>query len=283
MAYQVYLTAAQFTSDAEFRAWGKAISDGIAAMGQTRRAESGQVNWTTVTKPTLASTVAGFDCFAFADAFQATAPVVYKLEYGTGNSANAMGLWLTVGSGTDGAGNVTGVIIARRQIGQWTTSTTVSPTLIAGSTNWIGVFVATGVVTHLFHLERTHDASGADTDLGVLASVSGTWSGQDTSQYLARVNIGTISNEGTLGALAPSTGSGSIGSQTMVFPIFPAAGPFLNPFLNVLIMFAANSTTWVPFPMSHYGATRTYIPLPTTTLVRIRGAVTGLCYVVRCE
>ena len=68
-------------SNANFRAWGSAISAALAAMGWTQTADTGQVNWSTVTVPAAGAYV--YEIWQPADAFQ-TGPTQYflKLEYG---------------------------------------------------------------------------------------------------------------------------------------------------------------------------------------------------------
>ena len=46
----------------------KAVSDQLKAFGWVQTADTGQINWTTVTKPTAATAVAGVEVFHPADA-----------------------------------------------------------------------------------------------------------------------------------------------------------------------------------------------------------------------
>lgn len=82
-----------------------------------RCTDGGQVDWTTVGWPAINTT--HFEIFRFNDVLQSTAPVFIKVEYGTGASAAYPMLFITVGQGTDGIGNLTGVKSARLQCFQY--------------------------------------------------------------------------------------------------------------------------------------------------------------------
>lgn len=100
------------TTDAEFRTWGSAVSAALLAAGLTQTSDTGQINWTTVNKPTAANTTAGYEMWRFNDALQSTAPVYVRITYGSANQAsgNNPGLCLNVANSTNGAGVLTGKI-----------------------------------------------------------------------------------------------------------------------------------------------------------------------------
>lgn len=59
------------------------------------------------------ATASVYYVFKFNDTLQATAPIFIKLEFGNGNAANAPGIWITVGTGSNGAGTITGTVMTR--------------------------------------------------------------------------------------------------------------------------------------------------------------------------
>src|SRR4051812_38221933 len=73
--------------DATFRAWGSGIAAQIAAMGLVQTSDTGQINWTTVTRPGI-NVLAGYEMWRFADSLQATKPVFIRLDYGIAPVAN---------------------------------------------------------------------------------------------------------------------------------------------------------------------------------------------------
>lgn len=73
-----------------------------------RSADTGQVNWATVATEPASGVIRDFEIFAFNDTLQATAPIYVRVDYVSGNST-LNGPRVTVGSTTDGAGNLGGV------------------------------------------------------------------------------------------------------------------------------------------------------------------------------
>jgi hypothetical protein len=96
------------SSDATFRAWAKGVSDLVKAAGLVQTADTGQINFATATWPTVASTSAGFETFYLNDSKHATDPMYIKLSYGGGTATSRAQVWIQVGTGTDGAGGLTG-------------------------------------------------------------------------------------------------------------------------------------------------------------------------------
>lgn len=137
-----------FTSNANFRSWGSSISSSLVTCGLVLTSDTGQINWTTVTIPgTSASTTSfGYEIYRFSDTLQSTKPVFIKLEYGASSYSTSGGsnywawpvLWVTVGTGTNGAGTLTGTVSTRTAFGgtQVTSSgTNGSQTTFATSTS----------------------------------------------------------------------------------------------------------------------------------------------------
>ena len=101
-------------TDARFRALASFVSDNLTAGGLPKTADTGQINLATVTRPAV-NTSGGYEIRRFDDALQATKPVFFKIEYGTGAGSPGTGIsfWLTIGTGSDGAGNITGTFFTR--------------------------------------------------------------------------------------------------------------------------------------------------------------------------
>jgi len=106
-----YSSVLDHTTDAGFRAWGAELSAGLDTIGAAKTADSGQINWTTTTRP-ASGAAAGYEIRKLVDSLSASAPVFIKLEFGT-SGANAPGIWLTIGTGSNGSGTLTGILYAR--------------------------------------------------------------------------------------------------------------------------------------------------------------------------
>lgn len=96
-------------TDADFRAWGSGVSAAIQALGWVQTADTGQIDWLTVLKPTGYAQKMGCEVYRPTDALQASAPWFVRFDYGSSpNAPSRPGLFVRFGSGTDGAGTLTG-------------------------------------------------------------------------------------------------------------------------------------------------------------------------------
>jgi hypothetical protein len=112
------------TTDAEFRTWVAAIIDQLTDIGLTQTSDTGQIDTATVAKPAGVATIQGYAVFRFNDSLQGTAPIYLKFEFGSGAASAALPImWLTTGSGTDGAGTITGTTYRARTNISFTTAT----------------------------------------------------------------------------------------------------------------------------------------------------------------
>lgn len=109
MASLIFGTRLSNADTALFRAWGSAVSTALGQM-LTRVTQTGEINWTTVNAPVAANTFQGFEVYRLNDSLQSTAPLFFKFEYGSANSATISAIRLTIGKGVDGSGVITGVL-----------------------------------------------------------------------------------------------------------------------------------------------------------------------------
>ena len=109
MAITTWSEIVDHTSDAGFRAWGKNVSDNLSTTSSllTKTSDTGQIDWVTVTRPSIFAD-AGFEMYELTDALAATAPVFFKITYGTSNNAFRPNMKIQIGVETDGTGNFVG-------------------------------------------------------------------------------------------------------------------------------------------------------------------------------
>jgi hypothetical protein len=122
MTTKAWFFPIQHNNDANFRAWGSDLSAAFAEVGLVKTADTGQIDWVTVLRPTTTDTAAGYEIWRYTDS-----SVFLKIEYGTQNSSGTPGLWLTVGQGSNGSGTLTGAVSARGTFGSGSTSALSSP------------------------------------------------------------------------------------------------------------------------------------------------------------
>jgi len=163
------------SSDALFRAWGKGLSDAIAAVGFVRTADTGQIDWTTVAFPTAANTQQGYEVYRFNDALQTTVPLFFRVGYGSGLTNGSPSIWLTVGKGSNGTGSITSTLTPSTQT-SWTGTGASSVVSYAssgdGSLLVVGMFLgaANSSLSKVVLIERSRSSMGAATGTGVLCT-----------------------------------------------------------------------------------------------------------------
>ena len=105
------------TTNAGFRSMGSTINSILSGIGLTQTSDTGQINWTTVNAPTGTNQIMGYEIWRFNDTLQSTAPIFMKFEYGSaGSNYQQPQIYLSLGTGSDGAGNITGIYVTSTQI-----------------------------------------------------------------------------------------------------------------------------------------------------------------------
>lgn len=173
MTTRTYSAVMDHTGDAPFRVWAQQLSDELVAAGMVRVADTGTINFTTATRPAI-NTSGGFEIMRFADALQGTAPIFFKIEYGSSTTVTNPQIWITVGTGSNGSGTITGQATTRREclVAGAPTSTVISyPTYICGTAGHLGCAFklgsqSSGLGAGFFAIVRTADATGAHTATG---------------------------------------------------------------------------------------------------------------------
>lgn len=196
-------------NDAGFRAWGYELTYNMALAGIIQTDDTGQIDWTTVTFPGTNTTAAGYTIHRFNDVLQANTPIYFKMEYGRGSAASNPAMWVTVGSGTDGAGTITGTIFARRLMTPNNNAGLIDyplPTFINVSDGFVGIAwkcdaaaaptsnISLSMNGGLF-LMRSTDETGNATQTGMTILVHNVGGGNALQQEAARL-VGTTANYG---------------------------------------------------------------------------------------
>lgn len=177
----------------------------MSSCGLTQASDTGQLTISSVSSLPSIGTYAGYQIWTFSDTLQATYPIYMKFEFGVGVDGGGNGtdwsasstpmLRVSVGSGTNGAGTLTGAVSTTYISPQNNTNTIgdVGDNTVTG-TSWIvwnatyGFFgVAYGAgsrdtnsgeangsaqigATATMFVQRTHDASMNPTNIGVMVA-----------------------------------------------------------------------------------------------------------------
>lgn len=246
-------------SDAEFRKWGKAISDGFAAAGWVKAENN--VNWATVLAPPGAGSHV-YEVWRMADALQATSPVFLKVEYGEGTTTNAPQIWLTLGQATSG-GTITvgtGQPATRHTLDAtngFTTSATETSIWISGTTSRIGIalWVGATAANGLIFVERAKTNNGSDN--GEYTTLIRSTNLDFGYQFTMLQDGRGVAVDGYVGAVT-TTASSIYNSAKGVSDIKPYLGKFGNPMTTVVGIKAADWSDGTTAVVPVYSSNITY-------------------------
>lgn len=281
MATQSWSTRIRHDSDANFREWGSEFATYLALIGLVQTADTGQINWTTVTRASTNSN-AGYEIWRFNDALQSTAPIFIRFDYGTGANAGSPRIQATVGTSSNGSGTIGGTALTTaRTMGigsstSYNSDTGVSSYFCLVDGQLTLAFKATGASTGastgmgaVLLIKRTIDSAGAPD--ATAAQVY--WGGQSqnapgASQALrfatpaAAYTAQTTVNTCAFGFFAQAQASTTVGADIQAalgFTWTPRMQPLLSP-CGVLGSEVSEGST---FTATMVGTTpRTYLRLP---------------------
>lgn len=265
------------TSNAQFRAWGSWVGSTLTTFGFPKTADTGQINWTTVSAPGAGSTIQGYEVRTFNDSAESTSPIYMKLEFGSGTNAATPFMYLTVGTGSDGAGTITGTAITSRQ-------GVASPSSAAGGGQgncyaWtdgsaFGFLMWPGMETtnsgFFFGIERWRANDGTATTHGATEFHSYTNSSSATAACRLLPYVSGFANSSSTNswlAVTPATAvnasSNQTASQGLAFYPAPVFSGWLNrlygPSQMLLACGGADLAAGSQIAISHYGTSRTFL------------------------
>jgi hypothetical protein len=284
MTAQSASTASSSSTSSNFRSRMKAgVSDLLKGTGAlTQTADTGQIDLVSGTFSPVVNTVGGYEIFYLNDALHATKPVYIKIEYGWGqaDTANPQ-LWLTIGSGSNGAGTLTGNLSSRRVVlaGQstaWGSNTAhmcyangaAADSAIVWAGWWGGASYAGVMGGGLFIVERQRDPDGAPNGNGVYITTAGLGEGGTNTDCLRLTPTGLTHAATTrAGLLLPtwSNTSGSttgiVGADTYFCPVLTGfhVQSFGSPSKYLLGYNAGDVSRGVQQSVSLYGAAKTFL------------------------
>ncbi len=280
---------AYLSNNTDFQTWVQGIHAQLVAAGLIQTADTGQINSATVALPGAINTAAGYEIFRFNDTGvangQSVNPVFIKVEYGTGIGAvNRQALWFTVGSGSNGSGTITGVMIPRTQVDPYNNSQTVGTTLqsdCAGDGGWFGLVTnidtSNNQNTFYYILDRIRDGSGVPTGEGLVALYPAAVTGNQTPNIYSWIAGATNNTNPTAGGPfgwfpGPTAeyqgtvlggGQRIVGTNVGILPLMTLAGQLR--FLKAGVVYAKadfGSLGNVQFVANNLGGSHNYMTLP---------------------
>jgi hypothetical protein len=217
--------------------------------------------------------------YQMADALQTGSTKVFlRFDYGSSSSTTNPSFKFQVGTGTDGAGTLTGFVGTSRTFPNFTraSSTTQFQAYAQGSTSsLILYFPAADSPSQraLIAIERTKDTSGADTSTGVtyvFMDNNGTGTNGSSCEYLQQTIhfvaglAPAINNQSSnVANMAPILRTGNLtdafNGSTPVSPLFPMYGIIGNPMLVLAVVDLNDIGQHATFTATMYSATHTWL------------------------
>lgn len=252
------------TTEAGFRAWGARFSQMLADAGLVKTADTGQIDWATATLPGV-NTISGYEVWQFTDALQATAPIFFKVEYGTGGNSSSLLVYLTVSTATNGAGNLSSPITKTTRTNVCRSGTPSSNTLTSRACFSNGSFwiqFHQGVIA--FAIERARGADGTPNSDGFSVymrdpnsdgnrcALQAVRTPSSSAPPSAHLNFCLVPTNATLN-------NASDGVEVQLFPHFALLGHQKLVQTNFLTYLLADITEGSEVPVTMFGTARTYI------------------------
>ena len=290
-----YTWTATTPSAAQFGVWLTSVRDAFLAVGMEQTADTGQYDPGVTTWPAGGGFEAGYWMFRFTDTLQATAPVYIKIRLGRGgNYIHQKAYQISFGSGTDGAGTLTGVVSTVQNVseaGGLGTQTTLQNYAMFSAADGI-CFIGIGATTanafgpweFAFSLERFRDASGNITGDGLNTMYTNSGNLNDplwrmqSLRFVAPTFVGTDHNSYCIAPGLPANAIGSNGDK-LLYPHFyetPNIRQRRSSFTVKAADFGSNPTTFSATPIVSEGS-RTYIHFGSALkpMISILGDVPG--------
>lgn len=249
---------------ATFLEWAELISNMFSSQGWTRTADTGQTTLSTVTQANLPA-VALFEIWQSNDALSSSFPMTVKVGYGSSsNGQSEPAFQITVGSGSNGSGTLlsaspTFIVTtninspANGALFQCSLSGAINRMTCLMFREWPGSF--------FFNIERSHDATGADTgeyftlicggSVIVYSQVSVFPAAQGVT--FTETTVPTVNTTNTTGLI--------LGDNTNLSaaPVWPVVGRFGNPLVGAVSVKGGDIASGALLPVSVYGTAMNYI------------------------
>ena len=261
----------EMANDATFRAWVTDFSTKLGEVGLVQTADTGQIDIATATRPAI-NVAAGYQIWRFP-----SQAVFMKIEYGSAGGIGYPGVWLTVGTNSNGSGTLTGVVSSRRTCSGSNVSQSISlpgtlrPSYMCFSAS-AGFFGVTAFVGGMggeanlfgFFVCRTTDFSGAPDAQGI----SVYWRGSNTGNRPVVQALNTITNvagavdvDGQFCVVPYNLTNTAVGSDQQAF-LHWTAMPRVYPVMQLVTVSSVEFLLTTTFTAAVVGGTtRNYITL----------------------
>lgn len=256
---------------ATYRTAVATVSEALTSAGLIKTGDTGQLDIPAISTKT-ANTYNGYEIRILNDSQHATVPWYFKFEYGTGGTVSTFNLRVTVGTGSDGAGSITNVVLA---------ATVLSPSSISSGQSTLMTYMSDGIFwlglvgpsayygVMQFAAFRSQDpvtgAFGPDLMLMYGDGTTVNYLCQMTVRCVTRASlqVRTLSASSTDFFSMPFTGRGSgLPNGRLVSPAF-GCYPQIARTDGLMMTREGEFSPWQTFTAPGIAANRTYIQFPT--------------------
>ena len=268
-------------SDADFRTWGLELSTKLQSMaGLVKTADTGQINWASVARAAI-NTNAGYEIYYLNDSLHATAPIYIKIWYGTGTVLTNPRMTFEIGTGSNGAGLLTGLGLAAAQ--GFTTQATAGTATAANSylcvtSGFMGLGWKLSTTAGWLIIQRTCDGDGTPNIKGAhLMFRTLTTFSYATLRYETTAVASAIAADGYAGFVPQATTSSSLQNGDKQIFLHWGMFPDMRPLWGTGVYVVAEYTLGSTFSVALVGATpHTYLTLVAAAYANANSATYGL-------
>lgn len=290
MASQQLFLVCDSSTLANFKQWAQAVSAWMSTCGYTQTSDTGQVNWSSI------ASVPGSGAYVYEIWASNDGLTTYylKIEYGNVSGTNCPGLAVTMGTGSNGSGALTGFVTQRVQV--CASSYTPSSTTLQYECDFSGgagrlcvLMWRNGTVNQqqFFAVERSVNSTGAYTGTHVTILFAGYDAGEQprhcfqativfgvgvapNSLMTTQAAVGTSQFCGWLVRMSAVSGPSNNGLSAGITNAFNQSIPFdtVSPCVGFWdwqltccgVLYNVDGIEGLPFAVTLYGSTRTYLP-----------------------
>lgn len=232
MAKWTTVSSAPHDTDAQYRAWAQEIEAAIVAIGLVVASDTGQVDLTTLTRP-AGLVYSGYRMYKTNDGL---VDLYVKLRFGTGSSSNSGRVAISVGTGTNGAGTLTGSMTGEyASVGSGTAASKTNYACGVTGCWWLvygpGTMQASTFPHFAFKLARFVNASGTPTSDGFILYAHS--ANTRVTQQVTLLPTASVQTAGLNVCMLPSSiTTGNVGTDFQFWKHYTAQPRMIvNPFI----------------------------------------------------
>jgi hypothetical protein len=272
------------SSIGNFKDWAQSIETAFTTFGWSRHSDSGQVDWGTIAAVPGASTYV----YAIMKPGDAGTAFYVKLEWG-GSTTNPI-FRISIGTGTNGSGTLTGFVTTATQLLSATNGgSTTFECNYSGDDNRVSIMMnrvpSNANQAMFFAIERTLDTAGDPTNVGVSMFLAGDLLGNPSGwqgSIIFGVGVGPTAGSGKAWTFLNmyDKNTWTFNNQIPISPVFPNLGYFGNPQTVAAVCASVDIVTGGIFDTTLYGNTVTYMRgggTPSFDRVGVTAGVNVLC------